>query len=119
MEQLILHLIGDYITQSDWMANNKTKQWIPAIIHALVYSIPFLLIGSLYAFVVIAVTHAFIDRHRLIKYILRAKEWRWNTEWGYITEGENAKPAFMWIWLMIAADNTLHLTINYLALKYL
>ena len=119
MEQLILHLIGDYLTQSDWMANNKTKKWTPAIIHAFVYSIPFLLIGSCYAVAIIFATHAVIDRFRLVKYVLRVKEWRFNTEWGYITEGENAKPAFMWVWLMIAADNTIHLGINFLALKWL
>lgn len=28
-------------------------------------------------------------------------------------------PAFLAVWLMIFADNILHLTINYLALKYL
>jgi hypothetical protein len=28
-------------------------------------------------------------------------------------------PAFMWVWLMIIADNTLHLAINYVALRWL
>ena len=69
MEQLILHLIGDYLTQSDWMANNKTKKWTPAIIHAFVYSIPFLLIGSCYAVAIIFATHAVIDRFRLVKFL--------------------------------------------------
>jgi hypothetical protein len=27
MNQLLLHLIGDYVTQSDWMAQNKTKSF--------------------------------------------------------------------------------------------
>lgn len=25
LEQLILHLVGDYVTQSDWMAAEKTE----------------------------------------------------------------------------------------------
>lgn len=30
MPQLLLHMWGDYLTQSDWMANEKTKRFIPA-----------------------------------------------------------------------------------------
>ena len=45
MFQLILHLVGDYITQSQWMANGKTQHgWIAAV-HATVYALPFALIG--------------------------------------------------------------------------
>jgi hypothetical protein len=46
VEQLILHLLGDYVTQSDWMARNKTKALLPAFWHAAVYSLPFLLVMS-------------------------------------------------------------------------
>lgn len=119
MEQLLLHLIGDYLTQTDWMASNKTKRWIPAIVHSFVYSVPFLLIGSLTAILVIFFTHLLIDRFRLVKYFLRVKEWRFDMEWGYVTKGEFAKPDFMWVWLMIISDNTIHLLINYFSLKYL
>ena len=41
MNQLILHLIGDYVTQSDWMAQNKTKSTWAALCHATVYGAPF------------------------------------------------------------------------------
>lgn len=119
MEQLLIHLWGDYLTQSDWMANEKTKRWWPAIIHSLIYALPFFIIGSWKAVLVIGITHAFIDRYRLVRFLLKLKEWRFHEYWGYITEGDNAKPAFMWVWLMIVADNTLHLTINYFALKFL
>lgn len=44
MIQLILHLVGDYITQTDWMAKNKTKNSFAAGSHALIYSLPFLLL---------------------------------------------------------------------------
>ena len=29
LEQLILHGVGDYVTQSNWMANEKTKRSWP------------------------------------------------------------------------------------------
>jgi hypothetical protein len=40
VNQLILHLIGDYVTQSDWMAQRKTKSTWAAFVHATVYSMP-------------------------------------------------------------------------------
>lgn len=144
MEQLLLHLWGDYILQSDWMAQNKTKDSIAAFANALAYSAAFLLLRpSLAAWLIILVTHFFIDRYRLSRYVVWAKNWiapksgfyppKWHgqeqrSEQRRYWEWESCKdsggyppdcPAFMWIWLLIAADNTLHLTINYLALRYL
>lgn len=119
MLQLLLHLIGDYLTQTSWMANNKTNKWAPAIVHGLVYSIPFLFFFGWKSWIVIVTTHIFIDRFRLIKYILRLREWNFKNEWGFKTEGENALPPFMWVWLMIIADNTVHLLINYISIYYL
>lgn len=124
MEQLILHLVGDYITQTDWMANEKTKRSFVAVIHALVYSLPFLLLSpSLAAFLVIAISHALIDRFRLARYVIYAKnlitdpglKWSDCSGTGY----HSAMPAWLSVWLMIIADNTMHLAINYLALRFL
>lgn len=137
MEQLILHLIGDYVTQSDWMANGKTSKYGPAITHAIVYSLPFLLLGPSWpAFAVILTTHFFIDRFRLAKYVVWVKNlfypWPYDEGFGgWLPENkydwENCKatgypsetPPFLAVWLMIIADNTMHLTINFLALEYL
>lgn len=139
MIQLILHLWGDYILQSGWMANNKTKSWAPALAHASVYSLPFFLIGSWQAVLVIWSTHYFIDRYRLARYVCWAKNWIAPKEWKYIAEipgWRHIHPQWPWkactntgypptmpdylaVWLLIISDNTLHLTINFLALKYL
>jgi hypothetical protein len=35
---IVFHLIGDYLTQNDWIANNKTKRNDVAFLHALCYS---------------------------------------------------------------------------------
>lgn len=122
MEQLILHLFGDYVLQSGWMADNKTKRSWPALVHATVYALPFLLIASLQAWVVIWSTHFLIDRFRLARFVCFAKEfmggrpaWSDCSATGY----PSAVPAFLSVWLMIAADNTLHLAINYLAIRFL
>ena len=50
MLQFFLHMIGDYVTQNDWMATAKTKNskegYLACLIHSVLYSLPFLIIGS-------------------------------------------------------------------------
>jgi Protein of unknown function (DUF3307) len=124
VEQLLLHLIGDYVTQTDWMARSKASTTFPALCHAVVYSLPFLLLSpSLAAIVVIAVSHFLIDRFRLARHLAFAKNklTGWHLRWedcrttGYPPEVPLAN-AF---WLMILLDNTMHLAINYAALRWL
>lgn len=124
MIQLILHLIGDYLTQTDWMAQNKTKNSAAAGTHAVVYSLPFLLLGpSLSAFAVILGTHFLIDRFRLARFVVFAKNWttapRLKWEDCDATGYHKDAPAWLSVWLLIVADNTLHLTINFAALRWL
>lgn len=131
MDQLILHLFGDYITQSDWMANNKTKSSLAAGAHALIYSFPFFLLlffthttpRPVLAAIVILATHFLIDRFRLARFVVFAKNflapgdfptWADCSATGY----PSARPAWLAVWLLIAADNTLHLAINYVALRW-
>lgn len=125
MLQLILHLIGDYVTQSDWMALNKRRSSAVAFLHAAVYSLPFVLVahGSPTAYNVILWTHFLIDRFGLARYLVFAKNfmgWPW-PKWedckatGYPSD----RPTWLTVWLLIAADNTMHLAINYAALRWL
>lgn len=127
MEQLLLHLFGDYILQTDWMANNKRKNWSVAYLHAVVYTIPFMLFYGLsyrnhpWAAIVIMLSHWIIDWKGLARYVVFAKNWvtcpslKWSecSQTGYPPE----TPTFLSVWLLIIADNTLHLCINYLSLQ--
>ena len=71
---LVLHALGDYVTQSDWMARNKTKRWWPAIAHAVVYTVPFaLLLPRWEPLMLIGVSHLLLDRFRLVRYVCWAK----------------------------------------------
>lgn len=124
MEQLILHLFGDYILQTNWMAKKKRRHAFPAAVHALVYGLLFLMLQpSLLAWTVIVVSHFFIDWLGLARYVLYAKNWitepslKWYEceDTGYPVD----MPAWMAVWLYIIADNTLHLAINYAALRWL
>jgi len=101
---LLAHLVGDYLIQSHWMTVEKTKRWWPAIVHATTYGLPFLLITqSPAAMAVIVGTHAVIDRYRLARHVVWAKNQ---------LAPAGHRPAWLAVWLLIIADNTLHLLIN-------
>ena len=80
--QLFLHMIGDYITQNEWMALTKTKNtfqgYLACLIHSLLYSLPFLLIGSFQAVLIIFLTHFIIDKYRLAKYFIKLRNWNFS-----------------------------------------
>jgi hypothetical protein len=124
MEQLLLHLVGDYLTQTDWMAQEKTKRSLAAAIHAVIYALPFWLLGpSALAFAVILGTHYLIDRYRLARFVVYAKNWTTNQALRWeackATGYPETAPAWLAVWLLIIADNTMHLCINYAALRWL
>jgi hypothetical protein len=123
---ILAHLTGDYVIQSDWMANEKTKHWWPAIAHGLTYTLPWLVVTrSAAALAVIAGTHIVIDRYRLARHVCWAKNlaapagyrypWRECNVTGY----HESRPPWMAVWLMILADNTMHLAIGAAAVMWL
>lgn len=109
----ILHFIGDYLFQNDWMAVEKTKNSGVALAHASIYSMPFYFIVPSLWWLLIFVTHFFIDRYRLAQYWIRFINWRWNGDnFGFADD----KPKFMSIWLLIIVDNTFHVIFNSLSI---
>jgi hypothetical protein len=139
MLQLLAHLVGDYVLQNHWMANNKTKPgpegFMAAWIHAILYGIPFMfLVPSGSHLAIIVLTHFAIDRYRLAKL--------WVAFWGVgrlgwvlgtlnealpSSRGRDGSvepffsdpgepPPWMAVWLLIIVDNTMHLAINYFTL---
>jgi len=147
MTPLILHLLGDYILQSHWMAVNKSRRSWPCALHCLTYTLPFLLLtNSSLALALIFGAHFVIDRWGLARHVVWLKNWQspdgfvcW--EWCRLTgyfDPEKAKadstsqleldtlnsdvdmvrPIWLRVWLLIVADNTLHLICNALVLAY-
>lgn len=124
---IVAHFVGDYVLQSDWMAVGKLKRWLPAVTHGVVYGLPFLFITpSPWALLVIAGTHIVIDRYRLARFLVWAKNQAAPKAWRYpwsdgVATGYSAKttPPHMADWLTIIFDNVIHIVINFLAVKYL
>ncbi len=103
------HLVGDWVTQSDWQATNKTRSWAALAAHVACYHlllgllllIPVLGDGwpawkALVAVGVSAASHALIDRRWPVRALLRAvgSQGFATLEWG-----------------VIAVDQALHLSI--------
>jgi hypothetical protein len=122
--QFLAHLTGDYLLQSHWMAQNKTRDNLPAAVHAVTYALPFLVLTrDPRRLAVIAGSHFVIDRWRLARHVCWAKNnlappgsnppWEECKATGYPPDA----PDWMAVWLMIVADNTMHGLCNWLALR--
>lgn len=123
---LIAHLFGDYVFQTNYMALEKTSKWLPAVLHGLTYTLPFLFAThSLAALLVIGGTHIIIDRFRLARHLmwfknqLAPKAYRPDRSALRTTGYPESTPAWMSTWLMIVADNSVHIAINVLAIIFL
>lgn len=122
-DQLVAHAVGDYILQSHWMATAKTRSSVAAAVHAVTYTLPFLLITHSHAaLAIICGTHFLVDRFRLARFVVWFKNGPWKivpTYEGWLrlkpvtaTGYQDDVPAWLSVWLLIIADNIIHVVIN-------
>lgn len=57
---LVVHFVADFILQSNWMAQNKSKRWDALALHCLVYAVCWLWLGVTFA-AVTGVLHFLTD----------------------------------------------------------
>lgn len=122
--QLVAHGVGDYLLQSHWMATRKTSSSVAAAAHVATYTLPFVfLTQSIPALALIAGTHFLIDRYRLARFVVFLKNHiaprsAWPqavTATGYDAD----VPPWLAVWLLIIADNILHVLINAAVLAWI
>jgi len=120
---LLAHLVGDYLFQTHHQASEKVKRWGPALAHAATYTVAYAFVTQSWpALLVIGGTHAVIDRYRLAKHVVWLKNQfaprafrPAHTATGYADD----VPPWMAVWLLIVADNVIHLLINTAAVYWL
>lgn len=57
-----LHFLGDYVLQTQYLADNKGRDWYVLGVHSVLYAAAFALVGwALWALAALAVTHFWID----------------------------------------------------------
>lgn len=62
MAIMMCHFMGDYVLQSDFIANTKGKNWYHLVVHCALYTLPFIICFGLdWRCAVIFLTHIPID----------------------------------------------------------
>ena len=123
-DQLVAHMVGDYILQSDWMVREKGRNNFACMVHCIAYGLPFLfLTTNPYTLAVIVGSHFFIDRWRLARYLIWLKNRPWPSSYPWkdcVTTGYPPNtPPWLAGWLFIIVDNTVHVLINGAAIYYI
>lgn len=107
MHWFIAHLIGDYLWQNDWMAQNKKKRTLPCLVHVALYTLAIFIFTSWpwWALVIVAVTHFIQDRTTIVNWYMRGI--------GQKSFAENMGP-----WSVIIVDNVFHLVLLFVLSLY-
>ena len=72
--QLVMcHLVGDYVLQTDFIANSKGNNWYHLFVHCALYVLPFYVtFGLSYKILILFATHILVDalkaRYKKIDY---------------------------------------------------
>lgn len=142
---VLAHFVADWLFQSQYMAEQKVKTAVPALLHVTVYGLVFWALVSppLPALAVIVGTHYLIDRYRLARHVNWAANfiapvrrtsrylgedeghlWLWrstNAPWRECSTygSPPGVPDHIAFTVMISIDQILHLSLNYMALRWL
>lgn len=74
MHWIYAHLIGDYLIQNDWMAQNKKKKSLNCFVHIITYLIPFLFCKLKFIqLFLIGLEHYITDRTNWIQWFMFKK----------------------------------------------
>lgn len=108
---IIGHLVGDYLLQTDWMANNKKLRSWPCLVHCLIWTACVCIFagwGWLAAAFLLA-CHFAQDRTQLVRWWMTL---RWKDQTGF-TQAPCAP------WSLIVVDNVWHVVQLWAAWRFL
>lgn len=97
---LVGHLVGDYLLQTRWMADNKADNLVPLLMHCSIYTAAVtalsLLKGGIspVSIALILVSHIFLDKRFFVKF--------WTLK---VTRSEDSA------WLKVMVDQSWHIII--------
>ncbi|HEY3281594.1 MAG TPA: DUF3307 domain-containing protein [Armatimonadota bacterium] len=101
MDWFVGHMVGDYLLQTNYQAENKKHGWWPCFSHVLTYTLCIWLFTQwpVWKLAMVFGTHYLQDRSQLVK-------------WFNTVTHKNGEP-----WLHIVVDNTLHMVVLHLLSK--
>lgn len=81
------HLVGDFLLQTSWMADNKRGEWFPLLVHCFIYTVTVALFAlpagglSVIAIVILFIAHVLFDKSNFVflwlKYVSRSPDNTW------------------------------------------
>lgn len=78
---LVGHLVGDFLVQTAWMADNKATRILPLLVHVTIYGLAVVAAGGIlvphgrflfWALPVLIVTHAALDQRSFVRFWVRS-----------------------------------------------
>lgn len=105
---LVGHLVGDYLLQNDWMAQNKKASTLHCLVHCLIWTACVCLFAGWYQWWVITIlfgTHFIQDRTQIIR------QWMWLV-------GQESFATKLAPWSIIIVDNVWHILTIWLLWKF-
>jgi hypothetical protein len=122
-ELLLGHLVGDYLLQTEWMAQNKAKNtlegWLAAIVHCVAYTgaVCFLMWKfDWYWWIAVFFSHFFIDKFALGYYYLKFLKGLDTYAYKSVGEYNELRAGFNAV-IYTITDNTMHLVLMWGAYK--
>jgi hypothetical protein len=96
---IVGHLVGDYLLQTDWMAQNKKTRTWPCIVHCAVWSVSVCLFAGwgVVALLLLFAAHFAQDRTDVIRWYIR------------VAKGEGFMQPPLSPWSIIVVDNVWHI----------
>jgi len=74
MHWILAHLIGDFLLQNDWLAQNKKKSSLACTVHVALYIVPFLFCDlAWWQLLAIAGQHWIQDRTNLVVWVTKLR----------------------------------------------
>ena len=123
MDQLLAHLVGDYLFQNKWISVKKHENFLVALLHGALYTLPFVLITQVpITLLIIGLTHAVIDYFSIGSWVMWLKDQfapkKFRSSVDEVMKSTNDPNNWLMFSLRIVNDNALHLLINFFAIKY-
>lgn len=105
---LVGHLVGDYLIQTSWMAENKARHWGALFLHCTLYTLAVAAAAlwggvdlPLWSFGLLFLSHVLLDRRTFVVW------------WNRVIMGNTTQN-----WLFIMTDQIFHILVLALLLHY-
>lgn len=112
---IILHFVGDWLLQPDWMGTTKATNWKMRSIHVLIYTLIIAFSGISWPWLLwISTTHWVIDTYIPLYWITKLRRDRWGESLEKFKQAFSTPHGFV---VLVTLDQLLHILTLLVAVK--